>query len=69
MLRPRGRGCVWVTPTMRTAGVGWLNVLPASANAPRDIARARAMPPKPYATIFVFRPMGGNLVTCGLRLG
>ena len=55
----RGCGCVWVTPTMRTVGGGWLNVLPASANAPRDIARARAMPAKPYATIFVLRPMAG----------
>jgi hypothetical protein len=63
-----GRG-VWVVPTMRTVGGGWLSVLPARANAPRDIARARAMPAKPYATIFVLRPMARNLTTCGLRLG
>ena len=54
---------------MRTVGGGWLNVLPARANAPTDIASARAMPPKPYATIFVLRPMAVNLVTRGLRLG
>ena len=50
-------------------GGGWLNVLPARANAPTDIASARAMPPKPYATIFVLRRMAVNLVTRGLRLG
>ena len=54
---------------MRTVGGGWLNVLPARANAPRDIASARAMPPKPYATIFVLRPMAVNLATRELSVG